>query len=97
MAEAPMRQLYDILERSRVRTNLIQTGAIGVQICMDDKDEKTNDFAAQASNVFDVQLEKDLHLLTIRHYNETLVNKMLEGKEVVLMQKTKETIQALYK
>ena len=97
MAEAPMRQLYDILERSRVRTNLIQTGAIGVQICMDDKDEKTNDFAAQASNVFDVQLEKDLHLLTIRHYNETLVNKMLENKEVVLMQKTKETIQALYK
>lgn len=97
MAEAPMRQLYDILERSRVRTNLIQTGAIGVQICMDDKDEKTNDFAAQASNIFDVQLEKDLHLLTIRHYNETLVNKMLEGKEVVLMQKTKETIQALYK
>lgn len=97
MTEAPMRQLYDILERSRVRANLIQTGAIGVQICMDDKDEKTNDFAAQASNVFDVQLEKGLQLLTIRHYNQSLVDKMLENKEVVLMQKTKETIQALYK
>lgn len=97
MAEAPMRKLYDILERSRVRTNLIQTGAIGVQICMDDKDEKTNEFAAQASDVFDVQLEKGLKLLTIRHYNQSLVDKMLEGKEIVLMQKTTETIQALYR
>ncbi len=97
MGEEPMRQLYGIFSQTRVRPNLIQTGAIGVQICMDDKQDKTDQFASQASNLFDVQLEKDLHLLTIRHYNETIVNKMLEGKEVVLMQKTGETIQALYK
>ena len=97
MGEEPMRQLYGIFAQTRVRPNLIQTGAIGVQICMDDKQDKTDQFASEASNLFDVQLEKDLHLLTIRHYNETLVNDMLEGKEVVLMQKTKETIQALYK
>jgi len=97
MGEEPMRQLYGIFAQTRVRPNLIQTGAIGVQICMDDKQDKTDQFASQASNLFDVQLEKDLHLLTIRHYNEALVSKMLEGKEVVLMQKTGETIQALYK
>jgi len=97
MGEEPMRQLYGIFAQTRVRPNLIQTGAIGVQICMDDKQDKTDQFASQASNLFDVQLEKDLHLLTIRHYNETLVSKMLEGKEVVLMQKTKETIQILCK
>lgn len=97
MGEEPMRQLYGIFAQTRVRPNLIQSGAIGVQICMDDKQDKTDQFASQASNLFDVQLEKDLHLLTIRHYNEALVTKMLEGKEVVLMQKTKETIQILYK
>lgn len=97
MGEEPMRQLYGIFAQTRVRPNLIQTGAIGVQICMDDKQDKTDQFASHASNLFDVQLEKDLHLLTIRHYNEALVSKMLEGKEIVLMQKTKETIQALYK
>lgn len=97
MGEEPMRQLYGIFAQTRVRPNLIQSGAIGVQICMDDKQDKTDQFASQASNLFDVQLEKGLHLLTIRHYNEALVTKMLEGKEVVLMQKTGETIQALYK
>lgn len=97
MGEEPMRQLYGIFAQTRVRPNLIQTGAISVQICMDDKADKTDQFAAQASSLFDVQLEKNLHLLTIRHYNETLVDKMLEGREIVLLQKTKDTIQALYK
>jgi aspartate kinase len=97
MGEEPMRQLYAIFAQTRVRPNLIQTGAIGVQICMDDKQDKTDQFAAQAGVLFDVQVEKNLQLLTIRHYEESLLNKMLEGKEVVLLQKTKETVQALFK
>jgi aspartate kinase len=97
VGEEPMSQLYVLFSQTRVRPNLIQTGAINVQICMDDKQDKTDQLAAQVGGLFDVQVEKNLTLLTIRHYNETIVNKMLEGKEVVLMQKTKETIQALYR
>lgn len=97
MGEEPMQQLYAIFAQTRVRPNLIQTGAIGVQICMDDKQDKTDQFAAQAGLLFDVQVEKSLQLLTIRHYEEALLTKMLEGKEVVLLQKTKETVQALFR
>jgi aspartate kinase len=97
MGEEPMRQLYGIFGQTRIRPNLIQTGAIGVQICMDDKQDKTDQFAAQAGMLFDVQVEKNLQLLTIRHYEESLLNKMLEGKDVVLLQKTKETVQALFR
>ncbi|TDO28121.1 aspartate kinase [Sediminibacterium goheungense] len=97
MGEAPMQQLYSIFAEARVRPNLIQTGAIGVQICMDDKQDKTEQFASMASTLFDVQLEKNLQLLTIRHYNEPLVATMLEGKEVILTQKTKETVQIIFK
>ncbi len=97
MGEEPMQQLYAIFAQTRVRPNLIQTGAIGVQICMDDKQDKTDQFAAQAGLLFDVQVEKNLQLLTIRHYEDALLSKMLEGKEVVLLQKTKETVQALFR
>lgn len=95
VGEEPMSQLYALFAQTRVRPNLIQTGAINVQICIDDKQDKTDQLAAQVGSLFDVQVEKNLTLLTIRHYNEAIVHKMLEGKEVVLMQKTKETIQAL--
>jgi aspartate kinase len=52
--------------------------------------------AVLASEIFDVQLEKNLTLLTIRHYDEKLLHEMLEGKNVVLLQRTKETVQALF-
>jgi aspartate kinase len=97
IGEEPMQQLYAIFAQTRVRPNLIQTGAIGVQICMDDKQDKTDQFATEAGILFDVQVEKDLQLLTIRHYEEVLLQSMLDGKQVVLLQKTKETVQALFR
>ena len=50
-----------------------------------------------ASEIFDVQLEKDLTLLTIRHYNAEIISKLSKDKTIVLEQKTKDTIQMLMK
>jgi len=64
---------------------------------MDDRTEKIDQLAARASEFFDVQLEKNLTLLTIRHYENDLLDQMINQKEVLLMQKDKETVQVLYK
>lgn len=90
-------ELYNLLEQLNIKPNLIQTGAISLQLCVDDRSEKIGQLAAAASEAYDVQVEKELSLLTIRHYNNELFNKMIEGKEVILKQQTKETVQALYR
>jgi aspartate kinase len=51
---------------------------------LDDRPEKIDLLAAEASTLFDVQLEKGLTLLTIRHYTDDLVKEMCVGKDVVL-------------
>ena len=96
IGERPMSRLYQLFAELNIKPNLIQTAAINLQLCMDDKQEKLEHFAAMASQIFDVQLEKGLTLLTIRHYNEAVLNEMVADKTVVLLQKTKETVQALY-
>ena len=58
--------------------------------------KKIDQLAAEASSIFDVQVEKGLSLLTIRHFNEPLLNKMTEGKTIVLKQQDRETVQVLY-
>ncbi len=93
----PMAMLYEIFAQLRIKPNLIQTGAIHVQVCIDDYSDKVERIALAADTIFDVQVEKGLSLLSIRHYNETLVNKMLINKEVMLMQQTNETVQALFR
>ena len=97
VGEKPISRLYEIFARVKVRPNLIQTGAISVQLCLDDNTAKIDQLAAEASNTFDVQLEKGLSLLTIRHFTAALLTEMIEGKEIVLKQQTRETIQVLYK
>jgi aspartate kinase len=97
VGEKPMSRLYEILGKIKIKPNLIQTGAVSLQICLDDESERIDQLAADASSIFDVQVERGLTLLTIRHFNIDLLNKMVEGKEVLLKQQTKETVQVLYR
>ncbi len=97
VADKYMTRLYEIFEQIKIRPNLIQTGAVSLQVCMDDKSDKIEEFAADANSFFDVQVEKGLSLLTIRHYNNELLHLMTKEKEVVLKQQTKETVQVLFR
>ncbi len=97
VGEKPMSELYKMLGELNTKPNLIQTGAISLQLCLDDRSEKIEQLAALASNIFDVQVEKDLSLLTIRHYNNELLLKMTNDKQVILRQQTPETVQLIYK
>ena len=59
--------------------------------------EKIERLALAASEFFDVQIEKNCTLLTIRHYNDQIIQQLTEGRTQLLSQKTKETIQILLK
>jgi aspartate kinase len=48
-------------------------------------------------NFFDVQVEKNCSLLTIRHYNEAIIEELTRGRTQLLTQKTMDTIQVLMK
>lgn len=97
VGEKPISHLYEVFAQVKIRPNLIQTGAISVQLCLDDKSDKVDLLATEASSIFDVEVEKGLSLLTIRHFTPALLDEMTKGKEIVLKQQTRETVQVLYK
>ncbi len=97
VGEKPMSNLYDIFIKHKFKPNLIQTGAISVQLCFDDREDKIEQLAAEAAETFDVEVEKGLQMLTIRHFNNDLLHKMLDGNETVLRQQTKETVQVVFR
>lgn len=97
IGEEGVGKLYDLLADFKIRANLLQSGAITVLCCLDDKSDKVEKLALAAGKLFDVQVEKNLSLLTVRHYNNDVVNKLTEGKTQVLAQRTAETIQVLMK
>jgi aspartate kinase len=91
--DKPVQQLHDIFNQIKIKPNLSQHTAISLLCCIDEHSEKTDQLASLADSIFDVELEKNLTLLTIRHFNKEMVEKLSSGKEILLEQRTTETIQ----
>lgn len=96
VGEATISHIYHLLAELNIQPNLIQTGAITLQLCVDDKEEKISALASSIAHEFDVVVQKQLSLLTIRHYNEAILNELTANKKILLMQRTTETVQVLY-
>src|SRR5665647_2518660 len=93
----PINRLYEILDSVKLKPNITQNAAISLMICIDNIPEKIEQIALQASAIFDVQIQKNLTLLTIRHYTPEFIEKLSKNNEIVLEQKTSETIQMILK
>ena len=87
--------LYHLFEKLKIKPNLTQNGAISFICIFDNRKEKIEALALEASELLDVTVVKELSLLTIRHYNKQLFDKLTEGKKILLRQQTVDTIQVL--
>ncbi|GAA4754320.1 aspartate kinase [Flavisolibacter ginsenosidimutans] len=88
-------EVYRIFESLKFKPNLIQSTAISLLCVVDDRPEKVEAFALRASEDFDVSVTKDLTLLTVRHYQNEIVQKLTKDSRIVLQQQTPETLQLL--
>lgn len=88
-------EVDEIFRSIKFKPNLIQTAAISILCVVDDYSDKVQEFALKASNSFDVNVLKDLTLLTIRHYDDQILSELLGTKETLLRQQTPDTIQVL--
>jgi aspartate kinase len=93
--EKPIAELFHLFEKIKIKPNLTQNGAISMICVLDDRADKIERLALEASSIFDVQLIKGLTLLTIRHYTKEVFDKLSAGKMILLQQRTTDTVQAL--
>jgi aspartate kinase len=87
--------LYNILSSLHIQANLLQTGAVILQVCVDNIPEKIENLAIEASKIFDVEMENGLTLLTVRHYKKELLESLISERKIVLQQWSPETVQTL--
>jgi len=95
VGEHHVAKLYELLGKIKIKPNLTQNTAISFIAVLDDRIEKIEKLAFEVSEIFDVQVLKNLTLLTIRHYNREIFEKLTQGKTILLRQQTTDTIQML--
>lgn len=95
VGEQGIAALYSILSELHIQANLLQTGAVILQVCTDNIPDKIEKLVHVASQLFNVHVENDLTLLTIRHYKKEMLEKLIQGRKIVLQQWSSETVQTL--
>ncbi len=96
ITEGATNDIYDMLNELKIKPNMSQNTAISMQLCFDNRTDKIEAFALNASAQFDVSVQKDLQLLTVRHYNKTIVGRYTDDKEIIMLQQSPSTFQCLY-
>ncbi len=94
--EALAEQSQQWFHELKIKSNLSQHTAISLLCCLDDHAEKIDQLAAMASENCDVMIEKNLSLLTIRHYPEN-IDAYTKDKNILLEQRTPDTVQMVLK
>ena len=93
--EENMSMIFSILSRYNVKVNMMQNGAVSFSLVVDFRKHLFDDMITELSSFFDLRYNKNLKLVTIRHYNNAAIKKWIDGHEIYLEQKSRNTAQYL--
>lgn len=85
-------RIFAILFTHRVKANLVQSTAINFSFCVDDEEYFLPGAMKELSKNFAVRYNRQLELITIRHYTKEAIADNIQGKTIYLQQKTRSTI-----
>ena len=96
--EEKLGTIFSLLERYRIKTNLVHNSAVNLSLCVDDTWHIDKAVAALREAGFDVMKAVDMELLTIRGYTEPLFLKYAQiGPKVFIRQTTQSTVRLVRK
>ena len=93
MVEAHMSHIFSILAKYRIGVNLMQNSAVSFSICVDNDRYKLPLLIKDIQQSFKVLYNDKVNLFTIRHYTNKSVEQFLQDKDVILEQKSRNTMQ----
>ena len=97
VAEHHLSTLFQQIAKHRIQVNMMQNSAISFSVCVNDIDDRIENFTKQIQASFKTKVERNLELINIRHYQKDLVQKLKEGKIVKLEERKGDMIQLVVK
>lgn len=96
VAEDKLHRLFGVFNQMSIKINLMQNSAISFTIVTNHLNEKLVLLTGALSDEFDIRYNENIELLTIRNFNDAIIAEMLAGKNVLLEQRSRRTLQVAY-
>jgi len=96
VVEDNLKDIFAILANLNIRVNLMQNSAVSFSFLMDNKYD-LDQLLSQLNQDYLVKYNKNVELLTIRHYHEDTIERLTQGKTIILEQKTRQMVRLILK
>ncbi len=97
IAEDNLSTIFALFAKHRVSINLMQNSAISFMACFDNDSIKVMPLVEELKNIFQCDFSEGYQLLTVRHYNDGLVNEMIGGRNIIIEERNRVTARYLLK
>jgi len=95
--EGHIHQIYAVLEKLKLKVNMLQTSAISISILIDRQLFKLEKLVEALKKQFEVRYNESLQLLTIKNHNPVIIEDLTKNREVLMEQVTRSTFQMVIK
>ena len=89
--------IFSLLERFRIKANLIHNSAVNLSLCVDNSWHIDESIEALREAGFDVMKAENMELLTVRGYTDELWRRYARGPQVFVRQATQSTVRVVRK
>ena len=96
MVEQNISKIFKELHDSKMKVDVIQNSAISFSVCFFDKYSNLNDLISRFEGKFKIEINKNVSLFTIRHFDEKSIKKISYKRKLLLEQRTEKTIRLIF-
>lgn len=93
IAEDNLSGIFSIFSAHQIRINMMQNSAISFSVCIDQDEQKIEGLLTALQEQFKVLYNRNVQLMTIRNYHPEIIEKLSEGKTILIEQRSRNTHQ----
>ena len=96
IVEDHLSYIFSLFAKYGLAINMMQNSAVSFSVCVDNDSQKILPLISELKEGFKVQYNDQLTLCTIRHYDQAAIDKVVNKKNILLEQKSRQTIQFVF-
>ena len=96
IVEDHLSYIFSLFDKYGLAINMMQNSAVSFSVCADNDSQKTLLLISKLKESFKVQFNDHLTLCTIRHYDQDAIDKVVDEKNILVEQKSRQTIQFVF-
>ena len=93
--EEHLSQIFDFFATHKIKIDIMQNSAVNFTVAVHGKEWQLQELVKDLQTVFEVHYNTGVELITIRHYNETIIAELKNDRKVFMEQRTRETYRVL--